>query len=228
MPRFQRRKTKRGPQMLPGFSKCHVIQAVQMLDPSAQFGMLNITSVPEGTLYADHSYFNRGWEKGMFRLVRGAIHLTRICPGKHDRLKTLGVEIQPWRENGNHIVVIVPGSYIAGWLHIEHAVHDMVAEVKRYTDRPILMQPKGYRLSDALKGAWAAICPVSVGGVEAAIAGVPVFSTALCPTWPINPGPLCDIEKPALHDRYEWAQSLANASWRCDEIHMIDLESYQR
>jgi hypothetical protein len=181
-------------------------------------------------LYVDHSYLRRGWEKGNFRLIRGGPHLTRIIPHKEDRLESkFNVKLQPYHSNGSHIVVLVPGEHMLKFYKEPNIAKQMADECKKYTDRHIVFKKKmdGHDLFRVLKGAWAVICPYSVAGVEAAIAGYPVFSTPRCPTWPINAGALSDIEKPILHDRYEWANSLAWASWHQSELRSINYREYQ-
>ena len=191
-------------------------------------GMDRVQSIPPDALYADHAYFRRGWSNDSFRLVRGGIHLTRIIKPKSDRLTRLGASIQPYRKTGRHIVAIVPGNYIAFWMKIEGLLASMLAEVRKHTGRPVRMQTKGQPLGEALTDAWAVVCPVSVAGVEAAMAGIPVFSTPRCPTWPINAGPLSAIETPMYHDREDWAQSLAGATWLTSEVADIDFKHYQQ
>ena len=66
----------------------------------------------------------------------------------------------------------------------------------------------------------------SVAGVEAAVAGVPVFATQRCPTWPITAGPIEAIETPVLADRGPWLRSLGYACWHMDELDELDIGNY--
>ena len=178
-------------------------------------------------LYIDHAYFQRGLANGHFRLVRNAPHLTRIIKHDTDRLGRFGVTLKEYRKNGEHIVVVVPGSWMARTYRKPDIAQEMHDECRKFTDRKIVMKLKGGGMKEACENAWAVICPFSVGGVEAAIEGIPVFSTEECPTWPINAGPLSKIESPELHDRYEWANSLAWATWHVSELKTIDFKTYQ-
>ena len=184
-------------------------------------------------LYADHSYFNRGWENNVFRIIRRGIHLTRVISHKVDRLKTrFGIEIQPYRKDGKHILVLAPGETIAKFYGKENIAEEMAAECRKYTDRPVIVRKKCFKANypkfmEHLRDAWAVVSPFSVGGVEAAIAGYPVFSTQLCPSWPINAGPLENLDKPEFPERYEWANSLAWSSWHLKELGSIDYREYQ-
>ena len=178
-------------------------------------------------LYIDHSYFKRGWKHKHFRLIRSYPHLTRVIPQTKDRLQKFDVILKPYRNNGSHIVVYAPGRTISTVYQNEGIENKMAEELKKYTDRPISIMIKGHNFTEALVDAWAVVCPVSVAGVEAAVAGYPVFSTHMCPTWPINSGSLSKIENPVLHERYDWANSLAWASWHIDEIKHINYAEYQ-
>jgi hypothetical protein len=181
--------------------------------------------------YIDHAYFNRGWDRKNFRLVRGSIHRTNCTRGLPDRLERFNVKLKPYRNDGRSIVVLRPGEYIekayARHAGIKVGIADAMAqEVRRYTDRPIVVKNKSGDLIESLKDAWAVVCPFSVAGVYAAVHGVPVFSTPLCPTWPISSGSLNNIEQPQYHDRYEWANSLAWASWNLDELKTVPFAEY--
>jgi hypothetical protein len=179
-------------------------------------------------LYVDHAYFKRGWEKGNFRLVRGAVHLTRIVPGPTDRLKQFGV-IHPYRKGGDKLVVLNTARVFADQFKMDGITDRIIKELQRHTDRDIVVRLKGDRtpMWQALEGAHAVVSLCTVAGVEAAMLGYPVFSIPQCPTWPINAGELKDIESPTYHDRYEWANSLAWATWNKDEIKTIDFKGYQ-
>jgi hypothetical protein len=179
-------------------------------------------------VYIDHSYFVRGWEFSNFRLIRDAVHLTRIVPHPTDRLKTVfNVDLKDYRKNGSHILLIEPGKALQGFYGKPNIVQESINLIRQHTDRPIVIKPKeGPPLSEALKDAWAVVCPFSVAGVEAAVAGYPVFSTELCPTWPISQD-LAGIEDPQEPERYEWANSLAAASWHVSELSGINFKEYQ-
>jgi hypothetical protein len=178
--------------------------------------------------YVDHSYFQRSWKYCNFRLIRNGIHLTRVIPNDIVRLGKFSVDIAPWRKNGNHVVVIEPSPFIREFYDLPEDIADRMAEeVKQHTDREVVVKRGKQALPEALYHAWACVCPVSVAGVEAAILGVPVFSTPNCPSWPISAGELKDIERPVLKDREAWANSLAWSSFNEHEAHLIDYRNYQ-
>lgn len=191
----------------------------------------NIKFGREGTdfLYADHAYFDRGWNKHHFRLIRKAHHLTRVLPRPDDRLKKWKVNIEPWRKGGRDIVVIPPSTFYMDLYGMRDWQRATIEELGRHTDRKIHVKESKGRLRECLleeHDAHAVVCAISVAGMEAALMGVPVFSTPACCSWPINAGPLEKIESPERPDRHEWACSLAYASFHADELERIDWRDY--
>lgn len=180
-------------------------------------------------LYCDHAYFQRGWDRYNFRLIRKGHHLNRVLD-RPDRLKRWGVEIEPWRKGGRSVVVIPPSQYYLDLYGLRDWLRVTLEELGRYTDRPIHVKHTKGRLRECLleeRDAWAVVCAMSVAGAEAALMGVPVFSSSTCCSWPVNAGDLSKIETPERPERYEWANSLAWATWNADELEKIDFRDYQ-
>lgn len=189
--------------------------------------------IAEGTdfLYADHSYFNRGWQAGHFRLVRGHVHLRHIVKGRPvERLKKYGVQIKPWRKGGRSVVVIAPSAYIKSTLGQEDWQDRTIRYLNKSTDRPVKVRQKGDRgkLVQWLEeqDAYCVICCSSVAGVEAALAGFPVFASPHCPSYPVSAGEIQNLEAPVYPEREEWAISLAWASWHVTELPGIEFKDY--
>lgn len=186
-------------------------------------GLLDGVPTAGEFLYMDHSYFDRGWEKGNFRLIRRGVHLTEVLKRPDDRLRKLGVCMKDWRRNGNHVVMIVPSELLAEHYKKPHLWKEMLAEVQKYTDRPVeIVRKRDHNLKEKLAGAWAVVCPFSTAGVEAALSGIPVFSTPECPSWPVNAGELSQIENPELKDRYDWLCSLSYACWSLGDMPQLE------
>jgi hypothetical protein len=181
-------------------------------------------------LYGDHAYFNRGWANGGFRLIRNAHHLSHVVKRSDDRLKKHGVMIEPWRKGGRDIVVIPPSEYYWPIYNLKEWLPQTLATLKEVTDRKVHVKHGKGRLRECLleeHDAHAVVCCISVAGMEAALMGVPVFSTERCCSWPINAGTLENIERPEYPERYEWACGLAYASWHASEFESIDFRDYQ-
>lgn len=181
-------------------------------------------------VYFDHSYFNRGWSNSTFRAIRNGLHLTEQLDRPTDRFATWGVEIKPWRKSGGPVVVIPPSETQAkvygcgGWLGQTVDILDTA------TDRKIVVKPKESPkpLAQWLEEAWCVVTYASTAGVEAALAGVPVFSTKHCPSHPVNAGELRDIEAPKYADNREpWAASLTYACWHWGEVANVKWDDYR-
>lgn len=183
----------------------------------------------EEFLYADHSYFNRGWEKGNFRLVRNGIHLTRVIPHRQqNRLLKFGVELLPFKGKRGPKIGFLRTSKTALAIHgLEEREEALIQKIRDSTDREIKFRCKGDNgtLAEFLSDCHCAVSLMTVAAVEAAIMGYPVYSTPLCPSWPIHAGD--DIERPIIHDRYDWANSLAWSSWHWTDAISLDFKRYQ-
>ena len=191
----------------------------------------NLKFMRNGTqfLYGDHAYFQRGWDKEHFRLIRNRHHLNEVVKRPDDRMKKWGIKIEPWRQGGRDIVVIPPSTYYYDLYGVRNWTAETVAKLQTLTDRKIHVKSGKGRLRECLleeHDAHAVVCCISVAGMEAALMGVPVFSTPDCCSWPVNAGPLEMIEKPERPERHEWACSLAYASWHADDLEKIDFRDY--
>jgi hypothetical protein len=181
-------------------------------------------------LYCDHAYFDRGWDKFHFRLTRNDAHLTHLIDRPDDRLKRWNVQIEPWRKGGRSIVVIVPQWHQSRFYFLHNWHRTVIDRLRQVTDRPIHLKETKGRLRECLleeQDAHALVCYASVAGMEAALMGIPVFSTERCCSWPVNAGTLEDIERPEYPERHQWACGLAYASWSAEELDSIDFRDYQ-
>jgi len=180
-------------------------------------------------VYFDHSYFNRGWHTGNFRAIRNGLHLTELIDRPSDRLKKFNVVIEPWRKSGREIVIIPPSDTQTSVYECHDWLINTESKLSQITDRPVTCKStKNTSLRDFLSDAWAVVTYASVAGVEAALMGVPVFSTEKCPSWPINSGKLDDIETPEYPDfREQWASGLCYASWNWSEIESVKWGDYR-
>jgi hypothetical protein len=182
----------------------------------------------ENFIYLDHGYFKRGWANNNFRAIRNACHLNEIKKRPDDRMKKFGVEVEPWRKERGSKIVVIP-TY-DGHHQIWPGMSSWVGEVKQrmasLTSRPVVVKQEKGNLREYLQDAWCLVCNQSVAGVEAALMGVPVFSTPKCPSWPVS-NKLENIECPEFFDnRHEWAASLAYATWNSSEIDEVDWVDY--
>lgn len=173
-----------------------------------------------------------------------------LAPGDRWTLlqRRLRIDVSPYRQSGRHVLVLgqVPGDAslhgtdILGWMH------DTATELRRLTDRPIVLRPhpaSGKRdleafaaafhgdrqisldhppkgtLATALRDCWAAVAFSSSGTVDALLRGIPAIALDRGNiAWPVTDHDLAAIERPTLYDRERWLHELAYTQWSLDEI----------
>ena len=150
-----------------------------------------------------------------------------------DRAKLLGVALKPYVQGENILLcgqmprdASVDGSNHVAWLK------ECAVELRTYR-RPVVFRPhpsaslfpiKGCKyskkpLSDDLQNAWAAVTFNSNSGVEALLAGVPVFAfDEGSMVWSVCNRSLAGLASPCLPDRKQWLNDLCYAQWTLDEM----------
>ena len=177
--------------------------------------------------YLDNAYFDKVRGR-LFRAVRCGIQATGLEHPDWRRLSQMGLEIQPWKRTGRHIVVVVQSNtymtVVAGkqsdWWH------QALAQIRRHTDRPISI--RGWRsnkmalaktLREALVDCWALVTWSSAAANEALLAGVPVFVAGECAASQMGLSDFTKIESPVYpQGRARWAAALAGQQWSLDEF----------
>lgn len=144
--------------------------------------------------------------------------------GGPERLNALGVELAPWRTEGEHILVCPNRSFGVG----EQVMHPDWAErcaarLRKNTKRPVRVrghpgndEPKR-ALAEDLKGAWAVVVWSSSVAVHALAAGIPTFIEA---PWQIvkGAGATGPVDNPVTPERQPHFERLAHAQWQLQEI----------
>ena len=169
-----------------------------------------------------------GW-KVWHRIVKNDVQHTEIIDRPDDRWKQLAYPIED-RKQGKHILLVTPSEKPCKFYGIERDqwVKDTVAEIKKYTDRPIVIRDKAPRqqrivstIFDDLKNCHALVTYQSIAAVESVLYGVPAFTLA-----PTAADPVCDkdlslIEDPTIQDKdkiYKWACHLAYGQFHINEM----------
>ena len=171
----------------------------------------------EPFVFMDHAYFERGYDKANFRILINQVHQTDVIPQlPRDRVP----QDKDWRETrGSKVYVIPVAPNLATWHDAHHWTSDTVAELKRHTDREIIVKPKnGIPLKDLLHTAWAVVSHSSVAGVEAAQHGIPVFGPSTSPAFFVGNQFLDKIETPSFPERKEWLKTLSYSQFTLAEI----------
>jgi hypothetical protein len=162
-----------------------------------------------------------------------------------DRPRKLGMQVEPWRQLGDHILVCVQRTDSLQW----QAQPDIITwltslrdRIRMYTQRPLVLRshprqrvpdisgfqfdlPRSiqgtydsFDLERGLERAWAVINHNSGPGVQAILSGVPAFVDSSSLAAPVANLDLANIESPLLPDRGAWLIQLCHTEWRPEEI----------
>lgn len=199
-------------------------------------------------VYIDLGYWGREGLHGHHKIAVNARHPTAYfnkIPHEPDRLRKVGVTIEPWRNGGKHILLAGMGEKAAEaeGKTAESWERDALKWLGRITDRPIIYRPKpswlqskpipgtifswggqprpGFRrqhLAEVLMNCHAVVTHHSNVAVEAICAGVPAFCWKGV-AMPMSSQDIDAIEKPVRPDGREgWAASIAYQQWDIREI----------
>ncbi len=150
--------------------------------------------------------------------------------GGPERWASFGIELRPWRDAGQHIVVREQRGIGSRKMASPPNWHEAMAErLRRTTGRPVVIRrhPKivareglgRIPLEKALQDCHALVTWASSDGTRALIQGVPVF--AMAPHFFVQSAcnrDLANIETPAMPDRLPAFERLAWAQWSLREI----------
>jgi hypothetical protein len=159
--------------------------------------------------------------------------------------KDLGISLQPWRIQGNHILICLQrnGGWSMGGLDVIQWMNSTILEIRKYSKRPIVVRAhpgdkkigsylkvnhKAVSLStnadlkDDLKNAWATVVYNSSPSVASIIEGVPAFLTDPYPqnsqSIAVANTDISKIEDPVMPDRQLWIERLSMCHWKFDEL----------
>jgi hypothetical protein len=170
----------------------------------------------------------QGW-KLYHRIVKNNIQHTEIKNRSDDRFKKLRINIEN-RKQGSHILLVTPSEKPCKFYGIDKDswIENTVQEIKKYTDRSIVIRDKAPRpqriiktIYDDLLECHALVTYQSIAAIESVLFGVPAFTLA-----PTAADPVCDkdlslIENPTVQDKdkiYKWACHLAYGQYHIEEL----------
>lgn len=153
-----------------------------------------------------------------------------------DRAKLLGVELKPWRERGEHIVLCGQIPWDASVDHTDHLrwLFETARQLREKTSRPIRFRPhplgsqylipgtlasEHRQFEHDLHNAHAVFTFNSNSAVEAQLAGVPTFADDYgSMAWDVSAHDLDALEAMPQPDRAPWLSNLAYAQWTPEEM----------
>jgi hypothetical protein len=182
--------------------------------------------------YADNSYFDcvRGTH---FRVTRNALQATgqeRPDFPRFEALQARGLTLKPWREEGEHIALIMQSDafmrVLFGYKGAKEWCDDVLSRLHVHTLREIRVRAwdpdkraQAATLDNAFKNAWALVTHTSAAANEAVLRGIPVFLTGPCAALAMGSSDLSRIAAPSLPwARTAWAAALAGLQWTIEEI----------
>ena len=177
-------------------------------------------------LITENAYIDReGYAIARHKHNGGGAPLARD-PARADRL---GVQLAPWREQGEHVLVC-PNRFIGPRTDVMPEIwpRQIVSRLQRLTKRPVRLRvhpgnwkrrPPKVPIEEDLRGAWACVIWWSTAGIRALIAGVPVIFCG--PYWigaRAGGRDLKAVEAPLLGDRRAALEDVANGQFTLEEI----------
>lgn len=180
---------------------------------------------------------DRAAAQGFYKVTVNSRHPVVRLDRPGDRVARFGLTLAPWRTEGRHILVAGMSAKNAQDLGIAPASWEAgaVAALRGLTKRPIVYRPKptwrearplagarysapGEPLQGALANCWAVVTHHSNVGVDALVAGVPIF-TEEGAAKPFSMAALAQIEQPVMPDgRADFVAGLAYCQWSLSEM----------
>lgn len=198
--------------------------------PAAMYGILRGTGEAIKTCikmdrdyyHIDHGYFLPGHYEGYYRVTKNGQMADGTGNYPSDRWDFLNIQMKPWRTAGEHIVVCPISRFVAAYEGIDETTwtNQMVADLKKFTDRPIIIKPKDsdQLLSVTIQGAHALVCYNSMAALNSILDGIPAFAIDNPAIGPVSLDDISQIEEPKICDREQWAYNLAYSQWTLDEF----------
>lgn len=195
--------------------------------------------------YVDTGYFGNektaanpnGW-KNWHRIVKNNLQHGEIVPRSDDRFRQFNKKFNPWKKDGRSILLAIPDEKPMKFygLELEQWKQDTIDQIKKYTDRPIVVRERAPNRIDRIQNdtlqnaldndVFALVTFNSVAAVESIFHGIPTFT--LAPANAASPVSLQDISKinePYYpdHDKlHTWACHLAYGQYHVKELRSGD------
>ena len=166
---------------------------------------------------------NKKWH----RLVRNHLHFNQNFVAPANRLGIFSSFPRPWRRDGTKILIVEPGEFAAGIMHVEAQSwgQQVAEELKKYTDRPIEFRSKTNKKTrtslyqQLLVGDY--YCTVSINSnsaVESIWAGVPAITLDKHVSNPVTKSSLSDVNNLYYGPLGDWLAWLSYCQFTFEEL----------
>jgi hypothetical protein len=171
------------------------------------------------------------------RIVKNAMQHEKILNVPSDRWEAMckydtRLQWRGWKKTGSKILVVAPSEKPCKYYGINHIdwINNTVAELKKHTDREIVIREKGSRtertsssiIYDAFdQDIYAVVTYNSIAAAEAVAYGIPAFAMAPTCAKSVTLDDLSKIETPYYPDPdfvHRWLSSLAYGQFHLDEM----------
>ena len=166
---------------------------------------------------------NKKWH----RLVRSHLHYGTMFEAPVDRLGSFKSFPQPWRINGDKILIVEPGAFAASIFHVDLKTwkYEVESELRKYTDKKIVFRekaPKNVRTSlykELCDDDYYCVINInSNAATESIWAGIPAITLDKHITNPVTRNRLEDINDLLRPNLALWLCSLSYSQFTYDEL----------
>jgi hypothetical protein len=166
---------------------------------------------------------NKKWH----RLVRSHLHYGTMFEAPVDRLGSFKSFPQPWRINGDKILIVEPGAFAASIFHVDLKTwkYKVESELRKYTDKKIVFRekaPKNVRTSlykELCDDDYYCVINInSNAATESIWAGIPAITLDKHITNPVTRNRLEDINDLLRPNLALWLCSLSYSQFTYDEL----------
>ena len=132
----------------------------------------------------------------------------------------LNGSVKPWNTGGQNIVVADTLHFYWDFIGDLHWVKRTVEEIKKHTDRPIVIRDKESKvpLNAELARAHCLVAHGSIAAIEAVVMGCPVFVDKINAGRLVGQTDFSKIETPIYPERQPWLNSLAYTQFNEKEL----------
>lgn len=179
-------------------------------------------------IYWDRGYARRvfatwlpkGEGGGFYRYHLNSFQAQQVRNVPDDRWRSLGIDMQPWKRDGKHIVIAAPTRTYAKFHGCEGWIADTIDALARATKRQLVIRDKESKrsLQSDLEGAHCLVSHGSIAAVESVIMGCPVVVHPSSAAALVGLTDVSKVEAPIYPERQPWLNSLAYNQFNEQEL----------